>query len=305
VSFEVTILGSGAAVPTLRRNPTSQYVVCNDRHILIDCGEGTQMQIRKFGIKFQRINHILISHLHGDHFFGLVGLLSTMHLMGRDKGVTIYGPHELEQIVRTQLEVGGGKLNFDLVFVAINGDESKLIFEDNLIEIHTFPLKHRVPTNGFLIKEKLKERQLLSNAMKGAGLKLEYLPRLKKGEDVIDEKGNIFSFEEFTAAPKPSYSYAYCSDTTYWETIIPHIENATVLYHEATFIEKDKERAKATFHSTASQAAKIALKAKVYKLLLGHLSARYDSTEIHLNEATVIFNNSIVVEDGEKYIISR
>lgn len=305
MSFEVTILGSGAAVPTSRRNPTSQYVVCNDRHILIDCGEGTQMQIRKFGIKFQRINHILISHLHGDHFFGLVGLLSTMHLMGRDKGVTIYGPHELEQIVRTQLEVGGGKLNFALVFVAINGDESKLIFEDNLIEIHTFPLKHRIPTNGFLIKEKLKERQLLSDAIKGTGMKLEYLPRLKKGEDVIDENGNLFSFEEYTAAPKPSYSYAYCSDTTYWETIIPFIENATVLYNEATFIEKDKERAKATFHSTASQAAKIAVKANVHKLLLGHLSARYDSTEIHLNEAKVIFNNSVVVEDGEKHIISR
>jgi ribonuclease Z len=305
VSFEVTILGSGAAVPTLRRNPTSQYLVCNDRHILIDCGEGTQMQMRKFGIKFQRINHILISHLHGDHFFGLVGLLSTMHLMGRDKGVTIYGPPELELIIRTQLEIGGGKLNFDLVFVSINGDESKLLFHDKLIEIHTFPLKHRVPTNGFLIKEKLKERQLLSDAIKGAGLKLEYLPRLKKGEDVIDENGNLFSFDEFTAPPKPSHSYAYCSDTTYWETIIPFIENATVLYHEATFTEKDKERAKATFHSTASQAARIAAKANVYKLLLGHLSARYDSTDVHLSEAKVIFNNATVVEDGEKYIISQ
>jgi ribonuclease Z len=263
------------------------------------------MQIRKFGIKFQRINHILISHLHGDHFFGLVGFLSTMHLMGRDKGVTIYGPQELEGIVRTQLEVGGGKLNFDLVFISLNGNESKLIFEDNLVEIHAFPLKHRVPTNGFLIKEKLKERQLLNDAIKGSELKLKHLPRLKKGEDVIDENGNIFSFEEFTAAPKPSYSYAYCSDTTYWESIIPFIENATFLYHEATFIEKDLERAKATFHSTASQAAKIAAKAKVYKLLLGHLSARYDSTETHLSEAKVFFNNSIVVEDGEKYIISQ
>jgi ribonuclease Z len=305
VSFEVTILGSGAAVPTLRRNPTSQYLVCNDRHILIDCGEGTQMQMRKFGIKFQRINHILISHLHGDHFFGLVGLLSTMHLMGRDKGVTIYGPPELELIVRSQLEIGGGKLNFDLVFVSINGDESKLLFHDKLIEIHTFPLKHRIPTNGFLIKEKLKERQLLSDAIKGSGLKLEYLPLLKKGEDVVDENGNLFSFDEFTAPPKPSYSYAYCSDTTYWETIIPFIENATVLYHEATFTEKDKERAKATFHSTASQAARIAAKANVYKLLLGHLSARYDSTDVHLSEAKVIFNNATVVEDGEKYIISQ
>ena len=301
MSFEVTILGSGAAVPTSRRNPTSQYVVCNDRHILIDCGEGTQMQIRKFGIKFQRINHILISHLHGDHFFGLVGFLSTMHLMGRDKGMTIYGPQELEQIVRTQLEIGGGKLNFDLVFIPLNGNESKLIFEDNLIEIHTFPLKHRVPTNGFLIKEKLKERQLLSDAIKGSGLKLEHLPRLKKGEDVLDENGILFSCEEFTAAPKPSYSYAYCSDTTYWETIISFIEYATFLYHEATFIEKDLDRAKATFHSTASQAAKIAAKSKVYKLLLGHLSARFEDGLEHEKEAKTIFENVEVVEDGNVY----
>ena len=153
MSFEVTILGSGAAVPTSRRNPTSQYVVCNDRHILIDCGEGTQMQIRKLGVKFQRINHILISHLHGDHFFGLVGLLSTMHLMGRDKGLTIYGPEELEGIVRSQLEVGGARLDFDLRFVHLNGKEVKLLFEDRMIEIHTFPLKHRIQRMVLLSKK--------------------------------------------------------------------------------------------------------------------------------------------------------
>lgn len=304
MSFEVTILGSGAAVPTSRRNPTSQYVVCNDRHILIDCGEGTQMQIRKLGVKFQRINHILISHLHGDHFFGLVGLLSTMHLMGRDKGLTIYGPHELEGIVRSQLEVGGARLDFDLTFVHLNGKEAKLLFEDRMIEIHTFPLKHRIPTNGFVIKEKPKERQLISDAIKGSGLKLEHFPRLKKGENITDELGNVFEFEDFTYPPRPSLSYAYCSDTCYWETIVPHIENVTVLYHEATFVQKDSERAKATFHSTAEQAARIAAKANVRKLLMGHLSARYENTDVHMSEACSVFNNTIVVEDGETYKIA-
>jgi ribonuclease Z len=305
VNFEVTILGSGAAIPTLRRNPTSQYVVCNDRHILIDCGEGTQMQLRKFGIKFQRISHILISHLHGDHFFGLAGLLSTMHLMGRDKGITVYGPKMLEQLIRSQLEAGGARLDFELVFIPLTGKDSKLIFEDNAIEIHTFPLKHRIPTNGFLIKEKIKERPLISEAIKGSGLKLEHLPRLKKGENVTLESGEIMDFEDFTLPPKPSFSYAFCSDTCYWETIVPHIKNATVLYHEATFIEKDVDRAKATFHTTAAQAAKIATQANVHKLLLGHLSARYEKPDTHLAESSAIFPNSEVVEDGRTYPISR
>lgn len=304
MSFEVTILGSGAAVPTSRRNPTSQYVVCNDRHILIDCGEGTQMQIRKYGIKLQRINHILISHLHGDHYFGLVGLLSTMHLMGRDKGVTIYGPVELEAIVKQQLEVGGARLEFDLQFVPLNGDVAKMIYEDKMIEIHTFPLKHRIPTNGYIIKEKQKERPLLSEEIKGSGLKLEDLPKLKKGENVVSENGEVYDFEDYTLPPKPSFSYAFCSDTMYWETIVPFIQDATVLYHEATFTDKDRERAKATFHSTAAQAAKIAVKANVQKLMLGHLSARYDGADVHLTESRTIFHNTEVVEDGMNFPVS-
>lgn len=304
MSFEVTILGSGAAIPTSKRNPTSQFVDCNDRYILIDCGEGTQMQIRKLGLKFQRINHILISHLHGDHYFGLVGLLSTMHLLGRDKGLTIYGPEELENIIRVQLEAGGSKLDFEIKFVALNGKEAKMIFEDNLIEIHTFPLKHRIPTNGYLIKEKEKERPILTEAIKGSGLKLEHLPLLKKGEDIIGEDGTFYDYKDYTGKAKPSYSYAFCSDTMYWETIVQHIQNVTVLYHEATFIEKDKDRAKATYHSTASQAAKIAVMANVKKLLLGHLSARYESIETHITESRTIFHNTEVVEDGDEFTIS-
>ena len=303
MSFEVTILGSGAAVPTYRRNPTAQYVVCNDRHILIDCGEGTQMQLRKYSIRFQRISHILISHLHGDHYFGLVGLLSTMHLMGRDKGITIYGPEELESIIRSQLEIAGARLDFDLTFARLNGKEAKLIFEDNLIEIHTFPLKHRIPTNGFVIREKIKERRLISEAIKGSGLLIEHLPKLKRGENVIDEKGNEYDFEEFTLPPHPSLSYAFCSDTKFDESIIPYIQGASALYHEATFTEKDSDRAKATFHSTAKQAATIAAKALVGQLLLGHISARYDTVDAHLEEAKEHFLDVSVVEDGEVFQI--
>ena len=304
MNFEVTILGSGAAVPTLRRNPTSQYVVCNDRHILIDCGEGTQMQIRNYGIRFQRLTHILISHLHGDHFFGLVGLLSTMHLMGRDKGITVYGPKELESIVKSQLEIGGAKLDFDLQFVATDPKNSQLIFEDKLIEIHSFPLKHRIPTTGFLIREKAKEFNLNSEAIKGSGLKIEHFHLLKKGEDVLDEDGQIFRFKDYTFPPKPSYSYAFCSDTKYDVSIVPYVKDVSVLYHEATFTEKDSERAKATFHSTAAQAADIAKRANVGKLYLGHLSARYESTAAHLSEAAKFFENTEVVEDGMKFTIS-
>lgn len=303
MSFEVTILGCGAAIPTSRRNPTSQYIVCNDRHILIDCGEGTQMQIRKYGVKFQRINHILISHMHGDHYFGLVGLISTMHLMGRDKGLTIYGPAELESIIRIQLELGGAKLDFEITFVPLNGKETKLLFEDRLIEIHTFPLKHRIPTNGFIIKEKTKERRLISESIKGSGLTIQDLPKLKNGENVVSEDGKHYEFEDYTLPPKPSFSYAYCSDTVYDERLKSILENATVLYHEATFVEKDRARATSTFHSTASDAAKIAKLANIKTLLLGHLSARYDSNDQHLIEAGQFFENVLVVEDGQRILV--
>jgi len=298
VSFELTILGSGAAIPTSRRNPTAQYVICNDRHILIDCGEGTQMQMRRFGVRFQRISHILISHLHGDHFFGLVGLLSTMHLMGRDKGITIYGPPQLEQIVRLQLEVGGAKPDFELNFISTSSKEPEIIFSDKMIEISSFPLKHRIPTTGFIIREQQKERNLNSDALKGSGLGIEHFPKLKRGMDVVLENGEIRKALDFTFDPKPSLAYAFCSDTAYMPSLPELVKDSDVLYHEATFTEKDRYRAKATFHSTAKQAAMIAREANVKKLLLGHLSARYSDVEDHLKEAREVFPFTDVVEDG-------
>ncbi len=302
MDFSVTILGSGAALPTFSRNPTSQYIVCNNRHILIDCGEGTQIQMRKFGVKFQRITHILISHLHGDHFFGLVGLLSTMHLLGRDQGIKIYGPEGLEQIIRSQLEIGGAKLDFSIEFKTLDGKSAGLLFEDKLIEIYSFPLKHRIPTNGFLIKEKEKERILIGELFKQDKLSIALIPFFKRGEDVVDEfTGKVYLHKKYTLDPKKTFSYAYCSDTMYYEKVVPYIENSTVLYHEATFLEKDRSRAKATYHSTAIDAAKIAEKAKVGRLLLGHLSARFENGIEHEKEAKTVFGNVEVVEDGTIY----
>lgn len=305
MSFTVTILGSGAALPTGKRNPTSQYIFCNNRHILIDCGEGTQMQLRKFGIPFQRITHIFISHLHGDHFFGLPGLLSTMNLLGRNQGVTIYGPPTLETLLKNILECGGHKLTFGLKFVPVTNDKEQLIFEDKLLEIKSFPLKHRIPTCGFRIQEKPKEYRLNAIALKEDNIPFEFFHRLKKGESPIDENGKKIDFKNYTFTPKPSLSYSYCSDTAYSEKIIPFIKDSTLLYHEATFTENQKDRAKATFHSTAKQAAEIASKAGVGKLMLGHISSRYSETETHLIEAKQIFDNTLIAEDGLKIDLEK
>lgn len=303
MNFEITILGSGAALPTALRKPTSHYIVCNNRHILIDCGEGTQSQLRKFGIRLQQITYIFISHLHGDHYFGLVGLLSSMHLLGRTKGIYIYGPTELESLIRPQLEIGGAKLDFDLHFTPLDGKTPQLLFEDKLIEIHTFPLKHRIPTNGFRIQEKVKERSLIGEVYRSSGLSLQAIPFFKRGEDYVDEEGKVHYAEDYTYPPKKARSYAFCSDTLYWESILPHIQEVTCLYHEATFLDEMIERARATYHTTARQAAVLADKAQVGKLIIGHLSARYNDNDAHLEEAKKYFANVQVAVDGMKIVL--
>jgi len=301
MSFRVTILGSGAALPTSRRGPSAQYIECNNRHILIDCGEGTQNAIRKNHIHLQKITHILISHLHGDHYFGLVGLLSTMHLLGRDRGITVYGPKELEQIIRLQLEVGGAKLNFSCEFVALDPKGKELIFEDRMMEIWAFPLKHRVPTSGFQIVEKQKDRPLDGDKFKADGLSLTLVPFLKRGEDVELPDGSTIYADDYTFPAPRIKSYAYCSDTIFHESISSYVAGTTLLYHEATFLHEMKERAKTTFHTTALQAAEIAKAAGVERLLLGHLSSRYETNDRHIEEAKPVFSNVLVVEDGDSF----
>lgn len=301
MSFQLTILGSGAALPTANRAPSAQYVVCNERHILIDCGEGTQTQLRKNKVHIQRITHILISHLHGDHYFGLVGLLSTLHLLGRDKGLTIYGPEPLESIIRQQLEMGDTRLSFHLNFVPLNGKEHRLLFEDNKIEIWCFPLKHRIPTNGFLIREKQKERSLDGERFRKDGLSLQLIPFFRRGEDVTLENGQIMRADDYTfPAPAPK-SYAYCSDTIYDPGLQNYLTDVTVLYHEATFLHDKIDRAKATYHTTALQAAQLAKDSGVGRLLLGHLSARYENGDAHEQEARSVYPHAQVVEDGDVF----
>lgn len=301
--FEVTILGSGAALPTLRRNPTAQYVNCNDRHILIDCGEGTQTQIRRCGIKIQKIKHILISHLHGDHYFGLMGLLSTMSLLGRSDSLSIYAPKELEEIILLQLKASGHHYDFKLNFVPLVNSEIELIFEDKLIEIWALPMKHRIKTNGFLVKEKQKDLSINGELFKESGLSLTAIPFFRKGKDFIDEKGEKYTFREFTLAASKPKSYAYFSDTFPVIENCKYIENFNVLYHEATFTEKHLDRGKKTLHSTAKQAAEIAKIAQVKKLYLGHISSRYEDTNEHLSEAKTVFEQTQIVEDGMKILV--
>lgn len=298
MEFSVTILGSGAAVPTSRRNPSSQYIQCRNRHFLIDCAEGTQMQMRKYHVNMNRIEHVFISHLHGDHFFGLVGLLSTMHLMGRVKPIDIYGPIGLKQIVELQLQAAKGRLGFDLRFRELEPGEESVLFEDEKVQVSCFPLEHKVPTSGFRIDEKVRERKLLIEKAQKDGVKIEYYHRLKVGQN-IEEEGQTIFFEDYTIAPDTPHSYAYCSDTCFSEKTIQAVQGVTILYHEATFIEFLKDRAEATKHSTAKDAATVAKRAGVGKLLMGHLSARYDSGEEHTEEARAVFPNSCCVEDGD------
>tara|TARA_Y100000385_G_scaffold94396_2_gene97578 strand:+ start:2743 stop:3654 length:912 start_codon:yes stop_codon:yes gene_type:complete len=298
VNFELTILGSGSAVPTPKRNPSSQFINCHNRRILIDCGEGAQFQIRKYKIKLQSIQIILISHLHGDHYFGLAGLLSTMNLLGRDGQLTIYGPVGLEAILRSQLKIGDSKFAFDITFKTLFGKEREIIFEDKKIEIHTFPLKHKIETNGFLIKEKEPLRKLKKEAIEKDDIAIEYRHRLQKGEKVVDASGKLLDLERYSYPPKKARSYAYCSDTMPNESNLDVLNEVNIMYHEATFVNQHKARAKSTMHSTAEQAATFAKKAKAKKLILGHFSNRYLDTDIHKKEASAVFENVIIGEDG-------
>lgn len=298
MKFEITILGCGSATPTLVRNPTSQVVNVMERYMMVDCAEGTQLQLRKCNVSFQKIDHVFISHLHGDHYLGLVGLISSFHLYGRNRKLHIYGPSELEQILFSQLKASKTYLGYHIDFHSLSSDSSELIFEDNVVEVHTIPLKHRIYCNGFLIKEKKKERRLSKELIKEYNIPVEMMSKLKKGED-----WGAIKNEELTLPGHKSRSYAFCSDTAYSESIVPIIEDVDVLYHESTFLDEMKERAKSTFHSTAKQAAEIAKQANAGMLLLGHYSARYKSIDVFKLEAQEVFSNVKTVQDGDVFEI--
>ncbi len=304
MSLKLTILGCHSASPRVNSHPTAQVLQIKNHSFLIDCGEGTQVQLRKYGVKFSKIKHIFISHLHGDHFFGLIGLISSFRLLNRESELHIYGPKGIKEIITLQLKLSNSWTNYPLLFHELTSKKSELIFEDLKVEVHTIPLNHRVYTNGFLFKEKLGERKLNLNAInQHQEIKICDYQNLKNGKDYILENGTTLENKTLTTNPPAPKSYAFCSDTSYFEEIIPLIKNVSCLYHEATFL-KDKENlAESTKHATALQAATIAKKANVKQLILGHFSSRYKSKEPFKTEAQEVFKNVLLAKEGETYDI--
>ena len=296
--MKVSILGCYSATPRTITNPTSQILEINNQMYLIDCGEGTQVQLRKHKIKFSRINQIFISHLHGDHFFGLIGLISTFSLLNRPNDLHIYGPKGIKEIILLQIKLSKSYTKYNLFFHELESNESELIFEDDKIAVYTIPLKHRVYTNGFLFKEKPGLRRINIEAATEKNIDVCYFNKLKQGSDLKQENGIVIKNETVTFDPLPTQSYAFCSDTVYNEEIIPLIENVDVLYHESTFLEQDIEKCIPTGHSTAIQAATIAKKANVKNLILGHYSTRYSDINLFKKEADTVFEPTFLADDG-------
>jgi ribonuclease Z len=302
--FEVTILGCGSATPSLLRNPSAQLLNAAGHYFLIDCGEGTQIQLRKNNIKIQRISHVFISHLHGDHYLGLLGLLQTMHLLGRKTKLILVCPPELKEIIDLQNKHSQTTIVYEIEYIFTNPKQAELVWEDDKIEIKSFPLRHRINCTGFLFKEKPHLKNIVKEKLQEFNVPTSEVNKLRLGLDAIDEKGGTVANDKLTLPAPPQHSYAYCSDTNYFEDIIEHIKGADLVYHEATFLEAELDRAKKTFHSTAKQAATIAGKAEIKQLLLGHFSARYGSTDGFIVEAKPIFENTLVAQEGQTYKIA-
>ncbi|MGB0879609.1 MAG: ribonuclease Z [Polaribacter sp.] len=302
MSLRLTILGCHSATPRVNAHPTSQYLEINNRHFLIDCGEGTQRQMRKYKVGFSKINHIFISHLHGDHFFGLIGLLSTFGILNREKELHIYGPKGIKEVTNLQLKVSKSYSKFDIIFHELTSKESELIFEDDKVSVRTIPLNHRVYTNGYLFTEKEKPRKLDIEKINNYSEidRADYL-NIKAGKDVVLSTGKIIPNSELTINPPKPKSYAFCSDTSYKPDIVPLIKNVDLLYHEATFLSDREDLAIKTKHTTATQAAKIAKEASVNQLIIGHYSSRYKDISLFKKEATQVFENVVLAETGKEF----
>lgn len=303
MGFSITILGSSGALPAYGRFPSSQLVEIQNRHFLIDCGEGAQMQLMKFQANLHRINHILISHLHGDHYLGLMGLIFTMHLLRRTNDLHLYSHRGLDEIITTQLKYSRSVPSFKIIFHQLEKDRQQTIYEDDALTIGTIPLTHKLTCSGFLFREKEKPRRVDKTRLP-EGLRIQQIANLKKGHDVVDENGEVvYKNEALTLPPRKSRSYAYCSDTAYNEKIVDLIRGVDILYHEATFGLDEQQKANETQHSTAAQAAMMAKKAEVSKLLIGHFSARYKDLMPLAEEAKHIFQPSELAVEGETFRI--
>ncbi|MES2139810.1 MAG: ribonuclease Z [Bacteroidota bacterium] len=302
-NFELTILGCSSATPTSTRNPTAQLLNIAERFFLIDCGEATQIQLRKFKLKFQRINHIFISHLHGDHYLGLIGLLSSMHLLGRTVELHLYCPPELEEIIEVQFKHSQTYLRFKIIYHHHKFIANDLIFEDNKVEVRTILLNHRIPCCGFLFIEKPLLANISKEVLQKYHIPVEQILAIKGGADFITTEGELIPNSKLVSNKLKPRSYAYCSDTCYDERIIEVIKGVDLLYHEATFLNDMLPRAKETFHSTALQAATIAQKAEVHQLMIGHYSARYRDLQPLLDEAQTVFSNTILSIEGKSTVV--
>jgi len=300
--MKITILGCYAATPRTFNNPTSQILEMRDSFFLIDCGEGTQVQLRKQKIKFTKINNIFISHLHGDHVFGLVGVITTFAMLGRKTDLNIYGPKGIKEMILTTLRLSSSFVSYNLYFYELESKESQIVFEDKKVLVKTIPLKHRIYTNGYLFQEKTKPRKLNIEKIRHYNVDKCYFQNIKNGKDIVLDNGQIIANSELTLEPEKPKSYAFCSDTIYNETIIAIIKDIDVLYHESTFLEKDKQYTEKTMHSTAKQAAKIALKANAKNLILGHYSTRYTNINTFKTEAEEIFQNVLLADDGKNFV---
>ena len=299
--MKLTILGCHSATPNIHVKPTSQVLEINNHIFLIDCGEGTQVEMRRHKVKFVRIKHIFISHLHGDHYFGLIGLISTFRLLTRTADLHIYGPKGLKEVILLQMKLANSWTNFQLIFHELNSDDSELIFEDDKVEVRTLPLDHRIYTNGFLFKEKPGNRKLNMGAVLNAQIDVAYYRKLQQGADVPNKQGKLIANWTVTKDPIPPKSYAFCSDTAYNENIIQYIETCDVLYHESTFLEQHASLAAPTKHSTAKEAALIAKKANVGTLVLGHYSTRYHDLNQFKLEAQSVFQNVKLASEGKVF----
>jgi ribonuclease Z len=299
----LTILGCGSAMPTRKNFPSSQLLEIRDKQFLIDCGEGTQIRMCQMGVKTNRLGHIFISHLHGDHCFGLMGLISTFGMLNRTAELHIHAQTDLEKILLPQLQYFCTDLPFNIIFHTINPRKHELIYEDRSVKVFSIPLKHRVPCCGFLFEEKPRDRHILRDMIDFYHIPTWRIPKIKQGEDFETDEGEIIPNALLTIASELPKRFAYCSDTAYSEKIIPIIEGVDCLYHEATFMEDEMLRSKQTEHSTARQAAEIAEKAHVKKLIIGHYSARYNNQYELLNEAKTVFENTVLGEDLTAYEI--
>jgi ribonuclease Z len=303
MTFELTILGSSSAIPTSERYLTAQVLNALERFFLIDCGEGTQIRLRQMKFSFDRIRHIFISHLHGDHFYGLPGFISTRNLMGIKTDLHIYSHSDLIKMLDPLLEHLKEDLTFKLVFHPLNFRKFDQIFSDEKMEVFSFPLNHRIPCCGFLFREKQQIPNLIRQKIEEYKIPVRQLRAIKEGADYADETGKIIPYAELTYPPVKPRSYVFCTDTSCLESVAEIVREVDLLYHEATFLHRDEELARKTFHSTARQAAALALQANVKKLILGHFSTRYKKTNPFLEEAKAVFENTELATDGARFTI--